>query len=63
MYIHGTHVRAAHMRTSIATHQQAHERLAAAAAVVLATPRSRAVEPQPLPAMAAKIERPVRVGE
>ena len=63
MYMHGMSARALHMRTSIATHRQAHERLAAAAAAVVATPRSRAVELRPPPAKAATIERPVRVGE
>ena len=61
MYIHGMHARALHIRTSIATHWEPHERLAAAAAAVAATPRSRAVELWPPPAMAATIERPVRV--
>ena len=39
MYMHGMSARALHMRTSIATHRQAHERPAAAAAAVVATPR------------------------
>ena len=63
MYMHGMSARALHMRTSIATHRQAHERPAAAAAAVVATPRSRAVEPKPSPAMVTKIEQPVGVGE
>ena len=63
MYMHSMSAPALHMRTSIATHRQAHERPLAAAAAVVATPRSRVVEPQPSPAMVAKIERPVGVGE
>ena len=52
-----------HLDRDTSGHREAFERLATAAAVVAATPRSRAVELWPPPAMAATIERPVRVGE
>ena len=61
MYTCGSHARALHKRTSIATPLPAAERLVAAATAAAATPRSRTIEPRPPPAMAATIERPVRV--
>ena len=52
-----------HERTSLEAPSWSAETLVAAAEAVAARPRSRAVEPRPLVANEATIERPVRAAE
>ena len=63
VYEHGMQARAPLKRTLVETPPQAAERLVSAAVVLIAAPRTPAEEPRPSAAIAATIERPVRVGE
>ena len=56
------HALAPHARTSLGTPLRAAERSVVAAAVAATAPRPLAMEPRPSLAMAATIERPVRLG-
>ena len=61
MHVQHAHAHTQHKRTSLEAPPWAVEKLTATAAAVAASPRSRAVEPQPSVAKEAMSERPVRV--
>ena len=60
--MHGTYARELQQRTSLGTPIPAAKRAVAAAVVAAATAQRPVVQQQPMAAMAAQSERPVRVG-